>query len=153
MSAQTKAGGPILSKPRERSELDFNELPLAESAGATFPSTVIDRDPGFRVWKRIDGSVDVSGEVDFCTAESFRAALSAVTPSSGIALISMRGLQFIDSAGIRAIVSTARSFPTVELRLTSPKSTFVKCWDLLGCSALASNVKLCQDIRGQAEVA
>jgi hypothetical protein len=29
----------------------------------------------------------------------------------------------------------------------------VKCWELLGCSSLVSNVKLCQDIRGQAEVA
>jgi hypothetical protein len=37
MSAQTKAGGPILSKPLERSEPGFNELPLTASAGATFP--------------------------------------------------------------------------------------------------------------------
>jgi len=150
MSAQTKAGSATLLKPGQGSE--FYELPSEESAGGAFPSALTDKDPGFRVWKRIDGSVDVSGEVDFCTAESFRTALCAVIPSSGIALISMRGLQFIDSAGIRAIVSTARSFPPVQFRLTSAKSTFVKCWELLGCSSLVSNVELGAEIRGETGV-
>ena len=147
MSAQTKAGSAMLSKPVMGSEL--NKLPSAPGAGAAFLSTVTVKAPGFSVWKRMDGSVDVSGEVDFCTAESFRTALSQVIPSSGTALISLRDLQFIDSAGIRAIVSTARSFPAVEFRITSSSSIFVKCWELLGCSSLVSNVKLCATSSGQ----
>lgn len=150
MSAQTKAGSATSLKPRTRTGV--YEPPSEESAGAGFPATLTDKYPSFRVWKRIDGSVDVSGEVDFYTAESFRAALRAVVTSPGIALISLRGLQFIDSAGIRVIVSAARSFPNVEFRLTSAKSTMVKCWELLRCDALVSNVKFCADIRGETGV-
>jgi anti-anti-sigma factor len=150
MSAQTKAASATSLMPRKRTVV--YELPSEESAGPGFPSRLTDKYPGFRVWKRIDGSVDVSGEVDFGNAESFRATLCSVVTSPGITLISLRGLEFIDSAGIRAIVSAARSFPNVEFRLTSAKSIMVKCWELLRCDALVSNVRFFADIRGETGV-
>ena len=137
MSAQTKYGVTVL-KHVEGSE--SGEIPVSESAVVLSSGT--DKDPGFRVSRRVDGSVDVSGEVDFLIGESFQSALTAVIPSSGIALISLRGLQFIDSTGIRAIVSTARSLPDVEFRLVSVKPSFVRYWELLTGHSDVSNVKL-----------
>lgn len=147
MSAETKHGGTLL-KPVTRS--NSNELRVAERSIAA-PSSEADVDPGFRVRKRIDGSVDVSGEVDFRIGESFRSALSGAIPSSGTVLISLRGLEFIDSNGIRAIVSTARSFPTVEFRLISARASFVRYWTLLTRHSVVSNVKLGVDPTIEAE--
>ena len=138
MSAQT-VGGVTLSKRVEGSESE--PAPPADSAlfglFSHEPS-----DPGFRVRKRVDGSVDVSGEIDFLIGESFQKALSASIPQSGTAIISLGGLRFIDSTGIRAIVSTAGSFPMVEFRLISVKPSFVRYWELLTCHSRVSNVKL-----------
>lgn len=134
MSVQTKAGVTEL-KPVSGSVLD--ELSVAESAGVAAPPAA-PYPPTFRVSKRID----VSGEVDFVSAEAFRSALCEVIPSSGVALINVGGLQFIDSAGVRAIVSTANSFPAVEFRLTSTKPIFVKLWHILANCFSVSNVTL-----------
>ena len=138
MSAQTVAGV-TLFKQVEGSESE--PAPPAESAVVGLFSDE-PGDPGFRIRKRADGSVDVSGEIDFLIGESFQKALSATIPATGTAIISLRGLQFIDSTGIRAIVSTAGSFPMVEFRLISAKPSFVRYWELLTCHSRVSNVSL-----------
>lgn len=138
MSAQAVAGVTLL-KQVEGSESE--PAPPAKSAEVGLYSYE-PNDPGFRVRKRADGSVDVSGEVDFLIGDSFQKALTATIPPSGTAIISLRGLQFIDSSGIRAIVSTAGSFPMVEFRLISAKPSFVRYWELLTCHSRVSNVKL-----------
>jgi hypothetical protein len=77
MTDQTKGGSATLLKRVEGS--GFSELASGHSSNGAYPFT--GNDQGFCVRKRIDGSVDVSGDVDFCTAESFRTALSQVIPS------------------------------------------------------------------------
>lgn len=94
---------------------------------------------GFHVEKGSDGSIEVTGEVDFWSAESFHSALSAAIPSSGICQIKLDGLRFIDSAGIGAIVRSARS-ATTELRLCSATPTLRKCWAILEGRVSAPNV-------------
>jgi len=138
MSAQTVASVTLL---RQVEGSESESAPPADSAVAGLFSNE-PSDPGFRVRKGVDGSVDVSGEVDFLIGQSFQKALSASIPPSGTAIISLRGLQFIDSTGIRAIVSTAGSFPMVEFRLISAKPSFVRYWELLTCHSRVSNVKL-----------
>lgn len=135
MSAYRNAGVTEL-KPASGSKLD--EFPVAEGAAVAVHSAMNQR-PTFSVSRRID----VWGEVDFASAESFRSALCEVIPSSGVALINMGGLEFIDSAGVRALVTTANSFPAVEFRLESTKPSFVKLWQLLASYFSASNVRFC----------
>ena len=138
MSAQTVAGVTLLKRV-EGSESE-PALPADSAVVGLFSDEP--SEPSFRVRKGVDGSVDVSGEIDFLIGASFQKALSASIPPSGTAIISLRGLQFIDSTGIRAIVSTAGSFPLVEFRLISAKPSFVRYWELLTCHSHVSNVKL-----------
>lgn len=141
MSAQTNAG--VVSPVRPVKGFEFEPPSTMRECDSVVPPIEIDEGRGFRVWKRIDGSVDVFGEVDFSSAEPFRSALSATLPSTGIVWINMRGLRFLDSAGIRAIVSAANLVPSAELRLKSVTPTLRQSWPILGCEASAPNVSFC----------
>lgn len=110
------------------------------SLAVTFPATL---EHGFRVWKRMDGWIQVLGEVDFFSAEAFREALSAAIPPTGACRIDLHGLGFIDSAGIRAMVQLAGT-TKMELRLFSANPSLRKCWKILECEDLAPNVTFCE---------
>ena len=70
--------------------------------------------------------VDVEGRVDGTNAADFQAALDgAVQPTDKGVIMDMAGLQFIASAGLRAILMTAKALQKQDARL-------------LGCSLSAT---------------
>lgn len=130
--------GSVSEQSRNQSQ-KHQERPPTADLGDSLSGSLRD---GFRVWKRVDGWIEVSGEVDVFSSESFRSALSAAIPSSGICCVNLGGLHFIDLSGIQAIVRSAGT-ATTELRLYSAIPTLRKCWALLECRASAPNVSFC----------
>lgn len=62
--------------------------------------------------------VDVEGRVDGTNATDFQAALErAVQPTDRAVIMDMAGLQFIASAGLRAILMAARSLRQQDAKL------------------------------------
>jgi anti-anti-sigma factor len=96
--------------------------------------------PRFRLVASESGTWQLSGEVDIAVAESFIAALHAAT-SEEQCILDVSGLEFIDVAGMRAIVEAAegRSTPVV---LNGASPLLRRVWQLAHFDRAASQVAL-----------
>jgi anti-sigma B factor antagonist len=70
--------------------------------------------------------VAVSGEVDISNAGKLEAAVGAIAKSGPECLVlDLRGLRFMDSAGIAVLIGATEKIKTVKLRAPSPAVTRV----------------------------
>ncbi|HEX9969957.1 MAG TPA: STAS domain-containing protein [Acidimicrobiales bacterium] len=82
------------------------------------------------------GIVEVSGEVDVCTAPRLRHALMDVIDSGGVAVldIDLAHLGFIDSTGLGVLVGALRRIRAEggDLRLLNPRAGVEKALQITG---------------------
>jgi len=78
--------------------------------------------------------VAVSGRADAESADDLEAALKAAVARSGKVAADLAGLDYISSAGVRALIQAARAAQTkgVELALCSPTASVRKVFDMSG---------------------
>jgi len=80
--------------------------------------------------------VFVTGELDLATAPRLDEALSALT--SDVVVVDLSGCTFLDSAGIRALVDTARSLGEADrgLRVVTSDAGILRLLEITGVDKL-----------------
>ena len=78
--------------------------------------------------------VAVSGRADAESADDLEAALKSAVERGGKVAADLTGLDYISSAGLRALIQAARAAQTkgVELALCSPTASVRKVFDMSG---------------------
>lgn len=97
-------------------------------------------EPPFRLMSTGPGQWRLSGEVDFSVSRLFKAAFtSAVRP--GYSAVDLRGLEFIDVSGMRAVLAAAAEAdgPVV---LRNARRIFRRYWELCDFGQVLPNVHL-----------
>src|SRR4051812_2729496 len=95
-------------------------------------SPAMEDGPDFVVTQRaIPAGVVVAptGEIDLATVDELRAAVELARATAGLVILDLRGVTFIDSAGIRLVVEAAREGELLVVR-GGPEVTRV--FDLVG---------------------
>lgn len=85
------------------------------------------------------GVWQLSGEVDFGSAPTLAAAVSAVAQTS--CTVDITALQFVDVAGMRAIAS-APTTPQVHVRLVGASPMVRRCWSLARFDEFSPTIEL-----------
>lgn len=97
------------------------------SAQAVHPHDLgVAEPPPFRLVAGPDGTWQLTGEVDAASAASFRAALTAAG-ADGVCVVDVSGLDFIDVAGMRAVVGAART-SGATVRLVHARPLLARAW-------------------------
>lgn len=87
--------------------------------------------PGLRVDRSSDGTLVLSGELDLATAHVLQSVLDQGTADADITL-DMSGLDFMDSTGIKLIITAARRLEGGNrLILRSPAAPIRRVLDLV----------------------
>lgn len=95
-------------------------------------------EPSFRMYQARTEHWHVSGVVDADGADAFRTAVTAAaaqdpTAAQGPALrLHCEELDFMDAAGMQALVQAARDLDGRVVHLLGVNETVRRCWDLLG---------------------
>ena len=98
------------------------------TAGETSALTVCDQ------WAGRTATVTVRGEIDAATADAFHERLAAVAGGGPTRLvIDLAGVEFLDSAGLRAFVRLRKALPRdCPIILRSPHRRTRQVFDLTG---------------------
>ena len=96
---------------------------------------------GLRVDPSSDGTVYVSGELDMAVADGFvESVMASLDPQSELVL-DLKGLEFIDSTGIRALLEVARRVRPIPLVVRSPRPNVAKVLEIVNIDALGVRVR------------
>lgn len=92
-------------------------------------------DPPFRLHAGTDG-LTLSGEVDASGADRLGRWLSEALPDLPDPVVDVEGLEFIDAAGMWALLDSAHAHPE-GLRLTGTSTRFRRVWAVCGYDTIA----------------
>lgn len=106
--------------------------------------TVTGADTGFRARADRDGSIRLLGELDITHSARLRQILDVAARHSGVAVLDVSGLDFVDVSGMRAIAVTcaamARTRGDALIRGTSGR--FRRIWDLAGFGTVDTRIRV-----------
>ena len=84
-----------------------------------------------------ESGLAVSGELDMAAADDFRAFAASVVDPTREVVLDMADLEFIDSAGMRAILRMAETVCPHGLVLRWPQDNVLRALELLGVETIA----------------
>lgn len=91
---------------------------------------------------RVDGrAVILAGELDLATVGQFEAQVEALASEPGDVVLDASGLEFLDSSGIRAIFSLARSLRDGRLKIVQPGEQVRRVLELVHADAIVELVE------------
>ncbi len=96
-------------------------------------------EPPFRVALADDGWA-ISGEIDNAVRDAFADAFDAVTGGDGPCVVDLKGLEFIDVAGMR-VIATAAARRTSPVVLRGGPPILPRAWGLVGFDEMAPAVE------------
>jgi anti-sigma B factor antagonist len=117
-------------------------------AAMTTPRSAADMDgrASFQVLAASDSLVVVAaGEIDLSTAPAFCEALQMAAQKSDHIIVDLASLSFIDSIGIRELVTIRREHPHRRVALVQPPQMLRKLLDLTGLGDLFTVYESRQD--------
>jgi anti-sigma B factor antagonist len=79
-----------------------------------------------------DGSLRLSGEFDMSSVDTFRLAVETLADPDREVVLDMTELTFIDSSGIRAILTMAQEIGANGVVLRNPQPNVRRVLDLIG---------------------
>lgn len=85
---------------------------------------------------RIDGGLQLSGQVDLSSVEEFRTALEAVSTGASELTLDLANCTYMGSEGIGVLIEAVKSLGEGRLLLRSPSGILMKVLDLSGLSQL-----------------
>jgi anti-anti-sigma factor len=93
---------------------------------------------GFRLYAQRDGSVGLAGELDITHAGRVRELLVAAAGDSATPVLDVAGLEFVDVAGLRAVLAACQTMARTHGRTTirGASRAFRRVWDLLDLDRL-----------------
>ncbi|MFC4030856.1 MEDS domain-containing protein [Streptomyces polygonati] len=142
MEAFTAATGAIVVCAYPRVHFADGSLAQALSVHphhAGMRSTV---EPSFRIFQARTEHWHVSGVVDADGAQAFRSALTMIAADCPVVRLHCADLEFMDAAGMRALVQAAGAHAGHRVHLVDVNDTVRRCWELLGYPKLDVPVEL-----------